>query len=258
MATQKEGGRDLSQLGRELNPELEKACDRVQELLRRSDARDIVDRHAIGCIVRDVRSAEHAYGHGAVGKLARAVGRDVDTLYEYADVAETWSETEIVRLAERKSTLGVPLSFSHLVALSKVRRNRDLLKVMTERAFGGISVHHLRSLINEARQGKARSGADDEALEGFERAVKSLRRVAGSMRGVDASLQELGEASPTAKLQELLKRAAEANAQLADSCALRAARLQAELERVRGQLEEQAAAAGDETVVRLFADERAS
>jgi hypothetical protein len=213
-------------------PELENACKEVQELISRSDARDAIDRHAIGCIIRDVRDAEHTYGEGAVAKIAHAVGRDADTLYEYANVAETWSHAEIKRLMARKTALGVPLSFSHLVVLSRVRNRPDLLTIMTERALEGVSVRHLRSLtVRERRRKKV-----EAPVVTFGRSVAVYDRVVSLMRSLEPCLAVLGSTAPSERLVSLLERALDANASLKALCRDNAGLLERELARVRARL----------------------
>lgn len=216
-----------------MSPELRRACKQVQELLRSSDGRDALDRHAIGCVIRNVCAQEHTYGQGAVEKIARAVGRDVDTLYQYAHVAEAWSEAEIAQLMERKSTLGVPLSFSHLVALAKVRRNRELFDTMTEHAFTGISVRKLRALIAEQRRKKDES----TPLVTLARAVSACERALLTLRALDQCLSSVAALPPTPRLASLLQRAIQANASLLECSAESARHLARELQRIRAKLD---------------------
>ncbi len=221
----------------DMSAALKEACGEVQRILNRNDARDAFDRYQVGCVIRNVRNAEHSYGQGAVGKIARAVGRDVDTLYEYADVAETWSQLEITRLLERKTLLGVPLSFTHLVVLSKVRRDRDLLKALTDRAIAGLSARHLRALVDEQRR-ERRSGQRNLSaaahLVGIVRACSSVRTAAHAL---EQHFAELQAAEPTAKLALLLQQAHEAQAEVQRLCEGCMPQLAAERARVQLQLE---------------------
>jgi hypothetical protein len=204
---------------RGMSPELQRVCREVQQLLNRNDARDAYDRYLIGSIIRDVRNQTNTYGEGSVGKIARVVGRDVDTLYEYADVAETWSQTEVTRLLERKTALGVPLSFSHLIELSKVRRDRDLLKALTERAFGGISARHLRALVEERRRGLISNRATPPAAVGqLQRIVKLSQGLIEAAHAFEHHLFELNAIERTPKLTDLLQRALQKQTELRRLC----------------------------------------
>jgi hypothetical protein len=204
---------------RGMSPELQRVCREVQQLLNRNDARDAYDRYLIGTIIRDVRNQAHTYGEGSVGKIARVVGRDVDTLYEYADVAETWSQTEVTRLLERKTALGVPLSFSHLIELSKVRRDRDLLKALTERAFGGISARHLRALVEERRRGLVTNRATPPvAVSQLQRIVKLSQGLIEATQAFENHLYELSSVERTPKLVDLLQRTLQKQIELRRLC----------------------------------------
>jgi hypothetical protein len=57
------------------------------------------------------------YGRGAVEKLAKALGRDADTLYDCAHVFVLLENKKLGALAER-SDHGLPLSFSHWVVIA--------------------------------------------------------------------------------------------------------------------------------------------
>jgi hypothetical protein len=221
-----------------LSGPLADACARVRQLFSRNDARDALDRYAIGCIIRDVRDDEPLYGQHSVGKLARSIGRDVDTLYEYADVAQTWSEVEIARLLERKTPLGLPLSFTHLVVLSKIRHRRDLLKDMTDRALTGISSRHLRGIIDEFRRGKQSAEAPDaQALAFLKKVVNCCEDLLAASRSFDETLADVQSLTATPKLAALLEQAKDRHLELKRLCQENSQRLEEAWARVRSDLE---------------------
>lgn len=220
----------------EMCPALAEVCGKVRLLFSRNDARDALDRYAIGCIIRDVRDAQHTYGQHSVGKIARAVGRDVDTLYEYADVAETWSEVEVARLLERKTPAGVPLSFTHLVVLSKIRRRRDLLKEMTDRALAGISARHLRAVIEEHRAKKQEPSKEQASIAALKRLVACCDRLQAASNSLDETLRNMESVSATAPLAELLKQAQDTHEHLTGLCRQNAVRLEHAHTRMRSDL----------------------
>jgi hypothetical protein len=224
---------------REEMPEsLAKVCTRVIELFGRNDARDALDRYAIGCIIRDVRDSEQTYGQASVAKIARRIGRDVDTLYEYANVAETWSEVEVKRLLERKTAAGLPLSFTHLVVLSRLRRKRDSLKKLTDRALEGLSARHLRALVDEERRRGSRDPQPvaPEAL--LQRFVTCCDRLLVMSQSLDHCLSDLPAMTPSDKLVELLEKATESHRHLHQICQENARRLEQEYARACSQSEE--------------------
>jgi hypothetical protein len=211
---------------------LRSACARVVELFRRNDARDAIDRYAIGSVIRDVRDSEHTYGQSSVAKIARAIGRDVDTLYEYADVAETWSEVELQRLLERKTPAGLTLSFTHLVVLSKVRRRRDLLKVLTDRALQGLSARHLRELVNEQRNARGKS-ADATSMSRLKQLVTYCDRLLAISQSLEQCLSDLQASESKSELVTLLENAKERHRTLEQIWQQNVDRLEAAQERVR-------------------------
>jgi hypothetical protein len=219
------------QMPEEMSAQLRSACARVIELFRRNDARDAMDRYAIGCVIRDVRDSEHTYGQSSVAKIARAIGRDVDTLYEYADVAETWSEVELQRLFERKTPAGMTLSFTHLVVLSKVRRRRDLLKSLTDRALQGISARHLRELVNEQRNARART--DPTPVSHLKRLVTYCDRLLAISQSLEECLSDLQSSESKSEVVTLLEHAKERHRTLNGIWQKNADRLEAAYERVR-------------------------
>jgi hypothetical protein len=256
-AAAKSEGEVSEELRIERDKALRKACEEVQMLLRRNDARDASERYQIGCIIRDVRNDVHRFGEGSVGKIARSVGRDADTLYQYADVAETWSQAEIARLLERKTMLGVPLSFSHLIWLSKVRRNRDLLHLLTNRAFDGISVRHLRALVDEQRRGNVSEG--DTTTRPTTRLSAIIKRSSGlieAARSLQEHLGELQTVASTPALEQLLRRAIDAQDDLRQLCANNVQRLADERARVLSELAAQQA--GEDDLSETFRKEEAS
>jgi hypothetical protein len=228
------GGRmpESMQIREEISEPLRAACARVVELFRRNDARDATDRYSIGCIIRDVRDAEHTYGQSSVAKIARTIGRDVDTLYEYADVAETWSEVELQRLLERKTPAGLTLSFTHLVVLSKVRRRRDLLKTLTDRALQGISARHLRELVNEQRSPRGKI-ADPTAMSRLKQLVTCCDRLLAISQSLEQCLSDLQSSESKSELVTLLDQAKERHRTLEQIWQENASRLEAAHEQVR-------------------------
>lgn len=135
----KRNGKDNSKL-------IKAACTRLRDLMSRAELDDIVNRHAVGIVVQEVRDGAK-YGSGAVGKIAHELGVDESTLSRYAKVADAWTKPEIVALAKMKNAHGLPLTWSHLVEIADVkdgRRRRGLVgKVIEE----GLSVRGLRALI---------------------------------------------------------------------------------------------------------------
>lgn len=93
---------------------------------------------------------------GTFATCARALGVSRQTLQPYALVAEQWSGDELrTLLAERRNSLGEPISISHLVLLAKVPR--PACDRIVERVFSeGLTVRQLRRVLRQSRA-KART-----------------------------------------------------------------------------------------------------
>jgi hypothetical protein len=89
---------------------------------------DPLERYAAGEIIAAVKRDTETYGDSAVVSLAESVGEDVPTLYRFANVAETFSRSEVKKL------LAGGLTWSHLVALARVHDVKKR-KAWTERAM---------------------------------------------------------------------------------------------------------------------------
>jgi hypothetical protein len=222
---------------KDMNPALRDKLQELKSLIVRSEPRAAYERYQIGCIIRDVRNDRRKYGVGSVAKLARALARDEDTLYEYADVAETWSSTEVARLLERKSTLGIPLSFSHLIEISRVRRDPEALKVTTARAFDGISVRQLRELVDSYLQpAGAGHAAPNRSLRQLTRLVRLSEGLIDSTRASVEWWSDLRTAHGTPELAALLDRAVAKQEDLRRACEQNVQQLKAEQARVEAEL----------------------
>jgi hypothetical protein len=93
---------------------------------------------------------------GTFATCARALGVSRQTLQPYALVAEQWSGDELrTLLAERRNSLGEPISISHLVLLAKLPR--PACDRIVERVFSeGLTVRQLRRVLRPSRA-KART-----------------------------------------------------------------------------------------------------
>ena len=133
----------------EMNEKLREQCTQVAQLLTTGAVEAAKARHKIGAIINCIDDDGKRYGSGAVRKVAAAVGRDVDSLYDYARVAKTWPTGEFSKIAARKNGGGVPLTFSHFVQLAHVGNSRTRESLM-ERAYGeSLSVRALERLVDE-------------------------------------------------------------------------------------------------------------
>lgn len=167
---------------------------------------EITLRYRVGC---EVQALKRTYGDGAVGKLARQLGRARSALYEYASVAAAWPDRkEFVKWAKRKQRDGAPLTFSHFVDLARVSdaaARKHLFEVaLTDR----LSVRQLRKRVRAP-------GTRPIEQDSFESAVNGLDRLAQRLVDVRERCADLvanAGAEPVTKARsscEAIKRAAE-------------------------------------------------
>lgn len=146
------------------------ASSKIGRLFTQEELDVSLIRYDIGAEVNELRRAEATYGAGLVAEVATAVGRDVDTLYDYASVASLVPRDKFRELTERVNAAGVPLSFSHFVELATKNGKRkdkglreDQWLALFERALNEkLSVRTLgtlvRRMLNEGTATEAKNG----------------------------------------------------------------------------------------------------
>jgi hypothetical protein len=132
-----------------MNAALQKKYVRIKALLTKSATINTLAMYEVGRLVNEVRNAKR-YGDQAVAKLARALDRDVDSLYVYGSVAKTWTESRFKSLVARRSVNGMPLTFSHFVALTKAPQKKRA-PLLEETLRNGYSFRQLMDLIASGR-----------------------------------------------------------------------------------------------------------
>lgn len=128
-------------------------CEKLRTQLAKADQDDMRARYQTGLLVLAAMD-KSKYGEKAVQRAAKAVGRDVDTLYQYKSVAKAWKENEFAKLVQPTRKKDTPLSFNHLVILAKVRdpiRRHELVEQALQEA---LNVRDLRALVRAGRTGK--------------------------------------------------------------------------------------------------------
>ena len=142
------------------------AVAQIAKLLAREDTNAALIRFDIGEHVNRIKSAEDSHGSGLVAEVAKELGRDEDTLYDYGRVAALFTRSGFQKLSARKNAAGTTLSFSHFVELAKKdgkngkgledERWKPLLeKALTE----ALPVRALRDLVRDALGGAEESGS---------------------------------------------------------------------------------------------------
>jgi hypothetical protein len=143
---------------------------------------DVLGRHGIGKLVREVCSQEHKYGIGAVEQIAREIGYRDKWVYGCLQVAEAWSEREIQHiLKQRDAKRFQQLSWSHLLKISQVhdpmQRNAWITRTLEE----GLTVRELQSALHPE------PAADDESAEEAGSTVRFTLRWLSDIKAVAES-----------------------------------------------------------------------
>jgi hypothetical protein len=120
--------------------------EEIKKLLSEDTSDMLARRHKIGVAVVELKN-EDMYGYHAVERLADDLGYDKSTLYEYADVAEAWPAKAFSEVCGRKTTKGMPITFSHLVELTDVDNPKRRAKLLDEVFAKSLSVRALREKI---------------------------------------------------------------------------------------------------------------
>jgi hypothetical protein len=82
--------------------------------------------------------------------LARVLGVSMSNLYQAATVVSTFPSGRFEELGARRTTFGLPLSFSHLEVLTRVK-TESLREALLERAYAeGLSVRELDEEVRSA------------------------------------------------------------------------------------------------------------
>jgi hypothetical protein len=131
---------------KQMCPALREQYDSARRLLSSAASSDARARYRVGTIVAEIKKREDRYGTRAVTLLATALGRDETTLYRYATVAETWSESALADLLLKRMPCGEPLSWSHLLELAAIASPEHRERLIQEALNEGLSVRALAAL----------------------------------------------------------------------------------------------------------------
>lgn len=193
---------------KKMNEHLEKKCAVIKGLLVTSDLDTLKARCEIGLHVVQVMDDREKYGKTALGKLAVALGRDEDSLYDYAAVARLVPKEPFTKLLRERSIHGLPLTFSHWVVIADVceqtRKNsneKDLKKADAEAVKKGADLARtaldegwsVRALKDKANPKKEDVGQDaaarvsDSLVASKKRLDRDLKVVVSELKGGNVS-----------------------------------------------------------------------
>jgi hypothetical protein len=117
---------------------------------RRAEAAvaDLRARYDYGHVLHTARYAsKNIYGHKVVDALAATLGTDASALRRQARVSETISPEEFDELVCVRLAGGLPLSWSHLEALARLRCKHRRKEIVQAIAGTTTSVKGLRALV---------------------------------------------------------------------------------------------------------------
>jgi hypothetical protein len=105
------------------NPALREVLAQVGHWLLKESRDNILNRYALGALLRRVYQDEReargsVYGAGAIDKIRRFFHWDEGTAYHALRVAEAFTREEVERLAALRLANGRPLYFGHLLNLA--------------------------------------------------------------------------------------------------------------------------------------------
>ena len=124
-------------------------CAVIRTLLAQAVRDEVATRYRIGVRVCVVKRAPDRFGKHGVEWLASQLGLGRGTLYRYAAVAENWTDAELRALATRLTPQGEPLSWSHMVALTRVLGRGSRRRLASTCISAGWTVRELTKQIDE-------------------------------------------------------------------------------------------------------------
>ncbi|WNZ59555.1 hypothetical protein QEG98_26305 [Myxococcus sp. MxC21-1] len=131
----------------------EEFCKKLRTQLAKADQDDMRARYETGRLVlEEMRKSK--YGLEVVKRAAKAVRRDVDTLYDYKRVAQAWIPEEFEALVRRNGEANTPLSFNHLVVLAKVKQSARRTELVEQAFRDKPTVKELKRLVKAVPTGK--------------------------------------------------------------------------------------------------------
>jgi hypothetical protein len=156
----------------------------IHRLLARATIDEIATRYQVGLRLLVLMGDPEKYGGRAVERLAEQLGVTSATLYRYSAVAETWTGHDVQVLIARSTPNGEPLSWLHLVALTRVPTAALRAQLTEECLLEGWSVREL-TLRVQRETGRALRGDEANAepvdvaiAEGIENAARASVQLA--------------------------------------------------------------------------------
>ena len=220
------------------------AVAHIGKLFTTEDTNVAVVRFDIGEQVGRLMNAEDAHGKGLVAEVAKELGRDADTLYDYARVGALWTRTGFRKLVARKNDAGATLSFSHFVELAKKGgKNGKALEQaqwmpLFEKALKEkLSVHVLRELVRKALGGELGATLEPPAVHKLAKVTGNICEKTSALTELVAELEKKGiEVADAAQLSLTIEQVEKTGAECAGLLArLRSVRTNVETPRAAAE-----------------------
>ena len=174
-------------------------CETIRALLAQAVRDELLTRYRVGSLIALARRSPDTYGEHAVDRLAADLGMTAPTLYRYAAVAESWSRRDIEAQSVRTNRLGEPLSWSHLVVLSRMMDASTRRTLLEDCLSKGWSVRKLTQVITTlARADTGGDGAAEESvrialMEGIQSATRATFELDAFAEAFAMRLEDLEE-----------------------------------------------------------------
>jgi len=160
----------------EKNRSLLAIYEQLRRVVGKARHDEALGRYDIGRLVGQVRAEKDKYRQGSVEKLATLLQFDASTLYDYADVADTWKNKTEFKLLLRNGC-GC-LTFSHCVVLSQVADPKYRAALVQRIRDKRLTVRQLAETI------RTTAAADDVAAEATAAPADVVRRITAHWEGV--------------------------------------------------------------------------
>jgi hypothetical protein len=117
--------------------------------------RGIVGRYQVAAVIREIYddvtdNKGVVYGAKAVKAIKKAFGWDDGIIYQALHVADTFTPEQIESIAQMRLPGGRPLSYSHVVALSRVEDERHREKLLKQTVREGWTAQKLTNAVDRA------------------------------------------------------------------------------------------------------------
>jgi len=132
-----------------VNSALLAEAGRIKKLIATNDKNNALKKYVIATRVQRVMDGEKEFGAGAVKKLGRLLRLEWQLLYRWAEVARAWPTEAVFRkVISQPNKHGIPLTWSHLEALTKLPDNAKRERLIKLALAESLSVRELKEKVS--------------------------------------------------------------------------------------------------------------